>query len=797
MLSTIKKQSCLLPLALLCFVFFPGRNVLFSQDFLGYSNSNNVGVTGISLQPACIVDDRLAFDMTILGGNVALYNNYLGLKRDALNKVNGAYPAFSDPDFIGKYLSVRSNTLDKSILFSNRTNMPSFMVYANHKTAFAFTWDVRTYLNIDGVSPELAKVIYRELDYPTVFLQNFSNKNLSVQTMLWSEYGFTFGHVLKENNQHYFKAAGRIKLLQGIMSAYLFAKNLQFQFTNTDTVSFFHSQISYGHSRNFELSEDNKIRLKDFESFPGVGGDLGLVYEWRPEFEKYKYDMDGEKGLWRRDLDKYKIRLGFSVLDLGMIKFKKHERSNDFIADIGLWNIKSFQPKSIKDFDDTIRKHFPSLNSSSTYTMALPTSMSLQFDYRIWKDFYLNITPFYAFQYKNRESKVHDYSTLSFTPRWDHRWFGVFIPFRYNTLDNFRYGITLRMGPVIFGTSNIGPLISRQDTYGSDFHIIFKIPIELPHPHDKDKDGVSDKKDKCPDVVGTWEQLGCADADADGVQDKDDKCPAVPGVVELAGCPDSDGDKVADGEDRCPKIPGPVEFKGCPDSDKDGLMDDDDECPADSGLIEFMGCPDMEKDGVPDKFDRCPKHAGSLSKKGCPDKDNDQLPDIDDACPGEAGPKENKGCPYTDSDKDGLLDKDDECPETPGKPENKGCPEIKQEEKKIIEEAFSSLEFASGKEIIKPSSYPSLNALAKLMKEHSKDWKLKLSGHTDNQGSPESNLVLSEHRVNAVKNYLVKKGVKTESVMTEWFGQTKPISANDTEKGRQKNRRVEMKILHP
>ncbi len=63
------------------------------------------------------------------------------------------------------------------------------------------------------------------------------------------------------------------------------------------------------------------------------------------------------------------------------------------------------------------------------------------------------------------------------------------------------------------------------------------------------------------------------------------------------------------------------------------------------------------------------------------------------------------------------------------------------------------------------------------------------------KGLADKNLVLSEKRAKAVKNYLVKKGVKDEQILTEWYGQTMPIADNKTPKGRQKNRRVEMKIM--
>jgi outer membrane protein OmpA-like peptidoglycan-associated protein len=112
-----------------------------------------------------------------------------------------------------------------------------------------------------------------------------------------------------------------------------------------------------------------------------------------------------------------------------------------------------------------------------------------------------------------------------------------------------------------------------------------------------------------------------------------------------------------------------------------------------------------------------------------------------------------------------------------------------------LEQAFANLEFATGKDIIKPTSFSSLDALAILLKEHSKDWMLNLDGHTDNQGDPSKNMLLSEKRAKAIAKYLTKKGVNADKFKVEWHGPNKPIADNATKEGQQKNRRVEMKII--
>jgi outer membrane protein OmpA-like peptidoglycan-associated protein len=789
-----------------------------AQDYLGFNQSNYAGVTGIYQQPASIADGRMKFDMTLGGTSIYAYNNYVSMKHDALNKtaswgtiinnpdkIDKYFPNFNDPKFSTNYLSENINAKDKSVYVANRISGPSFMVNINRKNAIAFSSSVRNYVNVDGVSPDLAKLAFNEFKYTSLWVTDLKNKNLSVQEMSWAEYGLTFAHVFKEDNEHYFKAGLTVKLLQGIQSAYVFVKDLDYNFKTSDTVSFFKSDVSYGHSDNFNFENqqfgggNSGTNVFDFsQGNPGVGFDFGAVYEWRPDYKKYKYDMDGEKDLWRKDKNKYKLKVGISITDLGSIKFTKGATSGNFNANVGLWNLKPIDPKTVKEFDDTLHGRFNGTRGAGqTYRMNLPTAFSMQIDYNIWKDFYVNLTPFIAMQFKNNDTKVHDISSVALTPRWDHKWFGVFVPVQYSFLNGFRTGAAVRLGPLVLGTTNLGPLVGKKNIYGIDMYAMLKIPIPYGRTKDRDKDGISNKKDVCKDIPGVWEFMGCPDKDGDHIKDSEDKCPDVAGVKELQGCPDKDGDGITDLEDKCPDDKGLAEFKGCPDRDGDKIIDKDDECPDVAGIADFMGCPDRDGDGTPDKYDACPDVAGPKEYKGCPDKDGDTVLDKDDNCPDVAGAVENKGCPWPDTDKDGVIDREDDCPTVPGLKELKGCPPapvLKAEEQKILERAFSSLEFATGKDIIKPISKPSLIELAALMKEHAADWTLKLSGHTDNQGDPFKNTLLSEKRAKAVKNFLITRGVKSDKVMVEWFGPNKPIADNATELGRQKNRRVEMKV---
>ena len=251
------------------------------------------------------------------------------------------------------------------------------------------------------------------------------------------------------------------------------------------------------------------------------------------------------------------------------------------------------------------------------------------------------------------------------------------------------------------------------------------------------------------------------DRDKDGIKDRVDECPDTPGLPEFNGCPDTDGDGIEDRVDHCPTVPGIPEFKGCPDSDGDGIPDKDDLCPDVPGLAEFNGCPDTDGDGIADKDDLCPLVAGPKETRGCPDTDGDGIADADDQCPNEAGPASNNGCPL------------------PPPPPVFEFPEV------IIN--YETAKYGV------PASYDArLNEAAKMMIDHP-EVVFTVYGHTDTKGNDEFNMTLSENRANKVAEYLKKKGVPATQLEVKGFGKARPKASNDTPEGMAENRRVEIK----
>lgn len=287
--------------------------------------------------------------------------------------------------------------------------------------------------------------------------------------------------------------------------------------------------------------------------------------------------------------------------------------------------------------------------------------------------------------------------------------------------------------------------------------------------------------------------FGDKDQDKDGVKDKEDACPAIPGSVATNGCPDDDGDGIINSQDLCPNVAGAAENRGCADSDGDSIVDFEDACPNIAGSLEFQGCADSDGDKIPDGDDICPEVKGTTATEGCPDDDGDGIKNSVDLCPAFAGTAEFGGCP--DSDNDGIIDKEDDCPTLKGIKPNKGCPEVSADVKRKMDVIFQNLLFATNSANIDPTSLDDLDELVTIMSDD-EDLRLSIEGHTDNRGNNEYNLELSRLRAEAVKQYLVNGGISVSRIKAVGYGETRPITTNDTANGRLKNRRVELNISY-
>ena len=207
---------------------------------------------------------------------------------------------------------------------------------------------------------------------------------------------------------------------------------------------------------------------------------------------------------------------------------------------------------------------------------------------------------------------------------------------------------------------------------------------------------------------------------------------------------------------------------------------------------------DADGDGVRDRDDACPTTAPGVNvdAQGCAlDSDRDGVPNASDACPRTpAGVSvDSRGCAL-DSDRDGVADHLDACPDTPRGDEvdSRGC--TIEEEEVVSERIELKLEFDFDSDDLRPSHYPEIDRVAAFMEKYPKT-SAQLEGHTDSRGTEAYNQALSERRAYAVRDYLIDdKDIDPRRITAVGYGEAKPTATNDTDAGRQRNRRVDAVI---
>ena len=220
---------------------------------------------------------------------------------------------------------------------------------------------------------------------------------------------------------------------------------------------------------------------------------------------------------------------------------------------------------------------------------------------------------------------------------------------------------------------------------------------------------------------------------------------------------------------------------------------------------------DRDKDGIPDELDLCPDEPEDGKDPdphdGCPaasDRDGDGIPDDSDDCPNEPedidGLADHDGCPEEDYDNDTVPDVQDACPREPGPAsdvaEQNGCPRfIRRVEGSTEIQILKRVEFATGSARLLDQSFPILDEVLALLKANEDIKKVGIEGHTDNRGGKDMNLRLSQSRAESVMKYLIDKGIASSRLTAKGYGFERPIDSNDTNEGRQRNRRVEFHIL--
>ena len=476
-----------------------------AQYFTGLNGSEYAGITTVNFNPA-IANSPFIADINLIGIASAVNNNYVGMDRRAV-----FHPSlFNDSDFQADHLIERLNGNAKCAYAGTQIQGPLSFMFSfgprkhRNRNAIGFSYHSNFVADIDNVNQTLARIAYygfgNNADAVTHFVsQNLSNAKLGIKTLAWNDYGITYSRVVYEKGANLVKVGGTLKLLQPLAGGYIYSKYLSYKWPETGTLNINNTSVNYAYSQGIITSSQNSAQsvAQSIPSYlhrvmsysyarPSVAVDMGVVYEWNPF--KNKEEMEMDCGTVSGYLPKpYKLAVGASIIDFGAVRFKQGTNSGNFYANIQNWNVAKAQfPDGVQSLSDTINARFQyTQNNKAYFTMWLPTRFNLFVDYNIDYGFGVIVSATISPDMSPNGNMVHQVTVFTGTVKYEHKWFGAYIPVSYDVMGNVSLGLTLRAGPLIIGSQDLLGFLMKKYVYNQEVHAALKITIPYHKVHHK------------------------------------------------------------------------------------------------------------------------------------------------------------------------------------------------------------------------------------------------------------------------------------------------------------------------
>jgi len=521
----------------------PGKS--FAQFNLGIATSNWSGTNVLNLNPALLADSREKFTIDIFSVNAGVDNN-LG----TLSSITGLTNAIKNGN-VNNLFNYSNNSTFSLVAPYAKVNLPGFMWSINKNNSIALTNSICAMNQFNNFDQSL----FRTVGDPNYVINGdgvttLTSKNFNYTANLWTQTGVTWAGVLLDRNEHEIKIGVTLRYMRGIGYIGLKGNNLDVVYkSGNDSVHVTNSDLEFASNilttQNAILNGTNSSNLLSTiftnANGMGVGGDIGVVYDYMPEFARERYSMDGKDGLVDYSRNRYLLRFSASVMDIGSINYPAANNSNARVTGNGYITGKGLSD-SVKDYSDfrnyAVQHGFSADTSHMATRVYMPTTLRLSVDYHVYRNFYLNAT--YIDNLADRMNFGNSYyNQLTFTPRYDRQMLSVGLPITYSYLTNaMKVGVGVRYSGFFIGSDDMLAVVAKNQS-GLNVYVGGFVPFYKHKKGDRDGDGISDDKDDCPDEYGTWENKGCPEPDMEhgGSADTSDNCPDVPRASRASKLP--------------------------------------------------------------------------------------------------------------------------------------------------------------------------------------------------------------------------------------------------------------------
>lgn len=443
----------------------------FTQEQLGLRIDNYAGINSVLLNPANNLTSPFTWDFNLVSAGVFVENNYAYVARTNLiallkntNNIVSAPDITSDnqPGPNDLVLDYFDNENKRFFSFSAQAMGPSLMINLNSGHTFGIFTNARAVSNSRDIPYQLGYYNFERtpLDEPITIPQ------FNVAGMAWSEIGINYAYQFA-TDYGTIGLGANLKFLQGYEGFYVANESeTTVSQLSGDTIALSAANFHFG------LTDGNTDDSNDFnlnKNGSGIGLDLGAIFT-----------IDGNEE------NTYFWKFGVSVIDIGKINFNNNVQRHLYqttttvnIPGNDYQNLANTADAYLQQLSEDILGDPTASNVGNTgFDIWLPSALSLQADYRVRSNVYVNATLVQRLPMGNIALQRDNIFAIS--PRFESRWLGVTMPVVLYNYQDFRVGTALRLAFLTIGSDHLGSILKKGNFTGTDFYVAVKInPFKL------------------------------------------------------------------------------------------------------------------------------------------------------------------------------------------------------------------------------------------------------------------------------------------------------------------------------
>lgn len=446
------------------------------QEMLGASLGNYNGLNGSLLNPSVMTNSRNYAEVNFLtadffANNTAFYIPYSDISLTGMFRPDYEFPVYGKKN---NSFNIYENRNLKSAVQNTRILGPSVM-YQYGKHAFALTTGVRYMVTSNNIPWEIPVFAFESLDYEPLQNVNFNDYNIDAVTQAWMEVGLSYAYVLYDYMEDHISVGASIRSVWGYSGIYGEVNNMNYIVANDSTINIknLNGQAAFALPLNYSTADE--LVNDPFFKGSGIGIDIGATYTRKRYVDRNRWEKPCEQRF-----EDYIYKIGFSILDIGRVKYKHNAQVHDYNDVSQYWiNFDTISYTNVNQVVSEISDVFygdPTASyAGDQFNIGLPMAVSLQFDYHLkhYEKFYVG-----AFWIQPIRFNMHTLrrpAQISVVPRYETKQLEFSLPITLFEYVYPRIGLAARFSFFTIGTERLGTYLGIGDLNGLDLYFSFKL----------------------------------------------------------------------------------------------------------------------------------------------------------------------------------------------------------------------------------------------------------------------------------------------------------------------------------